>query len=306
MALSEDHMLVAHELAQATVLLFDAQDIARRNTRQSLGDAGVTQIREISTTRELAITLKERRHDLLVLASAHLDDGIAPLLRNLRRHRFGPDPFAPVVVTVSSKDDKLVQRIAYSGVDHIVSRPFSPEQMARRLHALIGSRPRFIETLDYLGPDRRRDGRQGDGSDSIVVPNALKARVERRRDLAPTPENIGEAKAALAQLRTRNIGLQISSAVKNMGRKAKEHGTDGAWGAELSLLNRCLDALEDSNVANGNAAVRCACSALRNAATGFRTAALDVKAQSHSEMIDSARMLLEVLQQARAPNIETI
>lgn len=306
MTLTEQDPPVMCDLAPATVLLYDAQDVARRNTRQALADAGIVQVREISTSRELGYSLKERRHDLLVLASAHLDDGIASLLRNLRRHRFGLDPFAPVLVTVSSKDDRLVQRIAFSGVDHIVSRPFSNEQFARRLYALIGDRPRFIETLDYLGPDRRRDGRANDKNDSVEVPNALKSRIERRRDLAPTPENIGAAKSALAQLRTRNIGRQIEAAVKRMASQPDESGTNEETERELAMLNRCLDALDKSDMFDGNRAVGRACGGLRNAVSVFCTSSPDVRAQTHGDMITSASTLLEVLQLVRTPDIEAI
>lgn len=294
--------LPSYDLAPATVLLFDRQHASRRITRQALLSAGMRQIRDISTPRELGHALKERQHDLLVLDSAHLDDGIAPLLRNLRRHRFGLDPFAPVVVTVSSKDERLVQQIAYSGVDHIVGRPFSAEQFGKRLHAVVSRRHRFIETLDYLGPDRRRKSRSDD--DSIAVPNALQARVTRRIDLAPTASNISAAKAALTRLRTRNIGRQIAAAVKEMGPTADSPSGMIDWDAKLTLLNRCLAALEETF--EPEAEVARACTAVRVATSTLGAAREDARAEAHSNVITSARVLLDVLQEVRSPVVEEL
>ena len=295
---TERELLSTHELSPATVLLFDSHDVARRNTRQALEASGLSRIREVSTSRELRHRLDERQHDLLVMASTHGDDGVADLLLALRRHYFGPDPFAPVVATIASKDDRLVQRIAFSGVDHIIGKPFSGEQVRRRLEALVDRRHRFIETLDYLGPDRRTATARSGSDEAIVVPNALKARVTRSIEFAPSAENIATAKSALARLRTRNIGRRIAAAVKSMGRTKATGAED--WDVQFAMLCRCLDALGGTSAIAEGRGVADAIDALRRAALRFRDEEREDRAPAHQEMIARAKLLLDVLQKTLA------
>ncbi len=296
MAISEQDIVSGYNLALAKVLLFDGQEIARRNTREALSCAGLTRIREVSSVRDLTRNLTEKSHDLIVVASVHVDDGMADLLRRLRRHKVGADPFAPVVATISSKDDRLVQKVAFSGVDHIICKPFSSDQMVRRLEAIVGRRQGFIETLDYLGPDRRKDQARDERDEAIVVPNALKARVQRMADWAPNEKNIAAAKSALTRLRTRNIGRRIAAAVKDMGRAATEGGTDGNWEAQFAILSRCLKGLHELAQSAEGARVGKACISLHRAAVRFRDADGCSRRHANEAMIAEAKGLLEALQ----------
>jgi len=47
--------------------------------------------------------------------------------------------------------------------------------------ALISARKPFVETEDYLGPDRRIVKSRGLGSDTVEVPDALRANREAPR-----------------------------------------------------------------------------------------------------------------------------
>jgi len=303
MAVSEQDVACSYNLAPAKVLLFDRQDIARRKTREALVCTGLTRVREVSSVRELRQNLAEMGQDLLVVSSAHVDDGTVDLLRNLRRHRFGIDPFAPVVATISSTDDRLVQKLAFSGVDHIISKPFSGNQLARRLEAIIARRQGFIETLDYLGPDRRKDQARNEHDEAIVVPNALKARVQRMTDWAPSERNIAAAKAALTRLRTRNIGRRIAAAVKDMGRTFGPGEPEQNWQSQFKILARCLKALHDLSGGTDDAAVSKACIGLHRAALRVRDADDVHRHVASQAMIAEAKRLLDVLQSARLTRI---
>lgn len=297
MALVENVLLADFDLAPAKVLLFDSQQISRRKTREALAEVGLRAIREASTIRELQLSLNERQHDLLMVASSHADDGIAKLLHGLRHHRFGVDPFAPMVATIGSKDDRLVQSIAFSGVDHIVGKPFSGNQILRRLDALICRRQRFVQTLDYLGPDRRKPGSRDAQDEAIDVPNALRARVDRRADCAPSAAAIAAAKAGLARLRMRNIGRRIGAAIREMRRVDPVEVNRNGWETQFAALCRCLDALADPNDGGGDAVAN-ACAGLRQAALRVRSVDGDGWNQAHDAVMARAKVLLDVLRKA--------
>lgn len=294
MVMVESELLSDNSYGAAQVLLFDSHDTARRNTRTALNSLGVWQIREAANPRELRNCLSGGAYDLVLLSSSHLEDGTAAMMRQIRRHAIGEDPFAPLLATVASTDGRLVSEIAYAGVDQIVGRPFSGKQIRRRLDAILSERKGFIETLDYLGPDRRKPGQRPSDVVAIAVPNALKARIERRTDLAPSPERIAAAKAQLADMRRRNIGRRIAATVKSFDR------TEGGGETSYEALCRCLDGLMASHGASDQAPVAKQCAGLRRMAAACRDAPAGERDDARRELVAQAGKLLSLLEDTAA------
>lgn len=74
----------------------------------------------------------------------------------LRRNYEDPLRRTPIVMCTAYTDMARIFAARDSGVNEILTKPFSPQRMYDALfNALF--RPRsFIETLDFVGPDRRR------------------------------------------------------------------------------------------------------------------------------------------------------
>lgn len=78
------------------------------------------------------------------------------LVNLIRRHPKSPNPEIPIVMvtTHTSRDEVAVARDA--GVDEFVAKPVSSSLLGRHIVAALGRHRRFIHSLRYAGPDRRR------------------------------------------------------------------------------------------------------------------------------------------------------
>lgn len=69
----------------------------------------------------------------------------------------------PIIMLVSNPSKELIKRARDLGVDEIVAKPFSPNDLALRLNAALNHQRPFVDAKKYAGPDRRR--RQSEGVD---------------------------------------------------------------------------------------------------------------------------------------------
>jgi len=136
-------------------------------------------------------------------------------------------------------------------------QPFTTEQLGARVDALITARKPFIETESYLGPDRRSPDRPSPerlrgGEQSVEVPNALRAQVEDRPDLAPSPDAIEVARISLERIKITNVARRICVIAKVLRKNrkdaafmaAKAKPKLGAINKSLAVIRRALAVTE--------------------------------------------------------------
>ena len=98
----------------------------------------------------------QRSHDI-VLSDWSMEpvDGIE-LTRMIRKHDMSPNRLVPVILITGYSAWPRVEEARDAGVTEFLVKPFTANDIARRITHVI-NRPRdFIETQDFFGPDRRR------------------------------------------------------------------------------------------------------------------------------------------------------
>ncbi len=120
--------------------------------------------------------LKHQCPDVLVLDTGLEDGDVCDVIKRIRNHEIGDNPFVPVIVTTWEPDRDLVRRVASCGTDAMLVKPISPGQLFERMEALAFRRRPFVVTSDYTGPDRRNDTSRGSDIPQIEVPNTLLAK----------------------------------------------------------------------------------------------------------------------------------
>jgi two-component system, chemotaxis family, chemotaxis protein CheY len=98
----------------------------------------------------------QRKHDI-VLSDWSMEpiDGIE-LTRMIRKHPMSPNKLTPVILITGYSAWTRVEEARDAGVTEFLVKPFTANDIARRITHVI-NRPRdFIETQDFFGPDRRR------------------------------------------------------------------------------------------------------------------------------------------------------
>jgi PleD family two-component response regulator len=117
----------------------------------------------------------DRFNHRLVFYLVHFDfetEAMQKLLVDLRHAASVSLSFAPVVLFLREGSDADVQRHIEMGFDDVINVPEDGRVIATRLAAQIGREHLYIETRNYLGPDRHRLDRPGSGHRKPVEEHA--------------------------------------------------------------------------------------------------------------------------------------
>ncbi len=176
----------------------------RHNTRVALLGVGFGYVEAVGSPEEFIRKATESSYDLIVADTKGPAGQVNQIVEKIRLHKIGENPFTNILVTTWNTTPEEVQEVISSGVDDLVGRPMSTQQISERVSGLVTSRKPFVVAEDYVGPERRSIGRTVDSGSQLIVPNSLKAKVEDRPELAATPGNI---KLALSAVNERKVTI---------------------------------------------------------------------------------------------------
>ena len=138
---------------------------------------GFRGIIEVTTMIALHEVLERDGADLVVTTSKLGVEDVSMLLREMRHHRLGNNPFVAAVMLLESPEKDDLARVVNAGVDDVLLMPVSTAQLIARVENIRRSRKAFVYTHDYVGPDRRKEVRPGSAPAlTYEPPNPLKLR----------------------------------------------------------------------------------------------------------------------------------
>jgi response regulator RpfG family c-di-GMP phosphodiesterase len=159
----------------ASTLVYDPVGPNRIATRASLHSVGFRRVELAPTLDVLRDRLKLRWPDLLLVEVAGSENEVCELVQQVRQGTLGDNPFIVIIVTTWRRDGSIVGQVLNSGADDLIARPVSAHMLGERVKAFAERRKKFVVTMDYIGPDRRREPR-GKGAECVDVPNPLNIR----------------------------------------------------------------------------------------------------------------------------------
>ncbi len=199
-----------HETAAA--LIYDPIGPNRIATRASLHSVGFRRVDLAPSLDVLRERLRLRSPDLLLVEVAGSENEVCSLVQEVRQSTLGDNPFIVIIVTTWRRDGSIVGQVLNSGADDLIARPVSAHMLGERVKAFAERRKRFVVTMDYIGPDRRREPR-GQGAECVEVPNPLNIRAmqnlteeEANRQIAA---GIRRGKELMDSQKTRRDSLQL-------------------------------------------------------------------------------------------------
>jgi CheY-like chemotaxis protein len=166
--------LIKIDFSKVRFLVVDDNAHMRRLVRTLLHGFGC---RDVHEAEDGAAGIQAHRE---FSADVVITDWVMPIMDGIeltRAVRTGPNPYVPVVMLTGFSERSRVLRARDAGVTEFLVKPLSARSLYRRLVSVIANPRPFIETKDYLGPDRRRTG-----SGNYTGP-------ERRKD-APRPDQL--------------------------------------------------------------------------------------------------------------------
>ena len=213
------------EYTNALILHYDARRRVGKRTCAALGELGFRRIANVDNAEDLSNLMQSRQFELAVYGNDAAASGSMELISRARQYDKSSDPYTPMILVTWNGAPDMVRKALNTGTDQLLLWPFSPRQLGARVDALVSARRRFIETQDYLGPERRITTGRGTGANTVEVPNALRARVQRRPDLAPSAESIQAARASLEFIKMGNVARRICAIAKTL----REHCDDAGF-----------------------------------------------------------------------------
>ena len=121
-----------------------------------LENMGIVEIDKAADGGEAFELFKKKNHDVIFSDwSMSPKDGLE-LTHEVRNNSLSPNRMVPVILITGYNAWKRVERARDAGVTEFLIKPFTANDVAKRL-AHVVSRPRdFVETNDFFGPNRRR------------------------------------------------------------------------------------------------------------------------------------------------------
>lgn len=150
-------------LAKLRVLVVDDNAAVRGLVRAILGVFGCEHVLEADNAQRAMALLQRGSIDLMICDwKMSPTDGIE-LVKRVRDPEQSPLPYIPIIMLTAYAEPSRVLKARDAGVTEFLAKPFSSENLYRRIQCIV-NRPRpFVRTRVFFGPDRRRrlDGRYG-------------------------------------------------------------------------------------------------------------------------------------------------
>jgi DNA-binding response OmpR family regulator len=146
--------------------------------RTTLDEEGLTNVETCLTPDALIEAIDDRIVDLILVD--HLLDGPHPedLIQRIRRKALGRNPFVAIIAMIDAEAPAAAKTMAESGVDKVVAKPLTVDQLFKRVTNLTRKRTPYIVSSRYIGPSRREVER-ADERPTIMreTPNTLRSRL---------------------------------------------------------------------------------------------------------------------------------
>lgn len=106
---------------------------------------------------DAAFEVFQRHNSDIILSDWLMEpvDGIE-LTREIRKNPLSPNRMVPIILITGYSAWERVEEARDAGVTEFLVKPFTANDLARRIAHVINSPRDFIETDDFFGPDRRR------------------------------------------------------------------------------------------------------------------------------------------------------
>ncbi len=149
-----------HFFERLRILVIDDEQLMRDLIRTILKSLGV---RDVITVGDAAAAFEELRNgqlfDIVTCDYSMKPISGAEFAYALRRDKTHRAHQIPIIMLTASTDSDVVREAMQAGVNDYVTKPISPASLGARIAAVI-NRPRsFVETPNYIGPERRRSKR---------------------------------------------------------------------------------------------------------------------------------------------------
>ncbi len=175
----------AFDWSQRRILVVEDDTETLGRLRALFGTVPLEGLELVSDGSEALPLLRRFPADLVLIeASPKGMDGL-DLLRALRNREISPNPDVLVAVMVSMTDADRLRRMCGIGIESFVRKPVEPDVLLTRIAQAIANPHRFISSLTYFGPDRRKP--RVSGTDVYIGHERRRTQKPAKQAMPPAP-----------------------------------------------------------------------------------------------------------------------
>jgi len=155
-------------LKELTVLVVEDSELMMEVIVGILTKLGFGQILR-APDGEQGFSVFQRMKPDLIITDWHMEpvDGLE-MTRWIRRNKYSVKRTIPIILMTGFTEQSRITNARDVGITEILVKPFTANELARRLMHVIDMPRDFIETEMFFGPDRRRRPSEFDGEDRRV------------------------------------------------------------------------------------------------------------------------------------------
>jgi CheY-like chemotaxis protein len=142
-------------LKGVTTLLIDSDLFTRGLVANMMRGFGMDSPTVGETGKQAQHHLEHHYADLVIMEGGMPDMTAADLIRWIRKQEKSPFRFVPIIVMSGYTQLRLINQARDAGANLVVKKPLSPAALFDRITWVARTSRPFIETADYIGPDRR-------------------------------------------------------------------------------------------------------------------------------------------------------
>jgi len=166
--------MAEYSFDNVNLLICDSNAYVRSALRAGLNGLGFRQVRDTGKYSEIVKAVEANSIDVLVCDESLPGGDVNELVRRIRNHEIGENPFIVAIFITDTPTQKMISRAIDSGADDILLKPISTKIIYGRVLHLISARKPFVVTSTYIGPDRHKKPREDNNIPLIDVPNPLR------------------------------------------------------------------------------------------------------------------------------------
>ena len=224
------------QFRNVNLLLVDPAVSGRETLKNILHNQGFRNLSLGSSLDEIRDQLVHSRPDLLISETELEDGNFCDFVTKLRHHELGNNPFLPVIGLTWQPTPDLVKNVVDAGIDDLLTKPLSANQLVGRIKALANFRKPFVVTSEYIGPDRRSLEERESDIPQLEVPNTLKIKVTGQHKTVDVVQAINSVVAEINLQKLERYGVQIGFLIDHLLPSLEKGVVDSTTEAFLDRL----------------------------------------------------------------------
>ncbi len=199
------------------LVIADSGGQIRDEIRSILRHEGFRDIMLVDSVPKVEDLVTEDKIDLLITDHKLPGGDINKLIRQIRHHEKGNNPFIVIIALAENPEKDEIMRIINSGSDDIMLKPITAGMLVKRVHLMVNQRKDFVVTSEYIGPTRRSGNREGTIEiPEFEVPNPVKIKALGQPSGASFQKEIDDIAKVINEQKVERNAFQISYLVEKL------------------------------------------------------------------------------------------